>query len=87
MSHAPGAAVAYRDDVDGIHPDQLEGFFEGWSDVGGELVRRVLDVLRDHYMVDVVCDPDVVPFYQRLGMRPAVGASLRRFDRQSGRVR
>ncbi len=55
--------------------------------IGGALVRRVLAVLSDHYMVDVVCDPDVVPFYRRLGMRSAVGASLRRFERQSGRGR
>jgi len=53
--------------------------------IGSELVRRVLHALRDHYMVDVVCDPDVVPFYRRLGLQPASGASLRRFDRQSGR--
>jgi len=36
-------------------------------------------------MVDVACDPAVVPFYRRLGLRPATGASLRRHDRQSGR--
>ncbi len=53
--------------------------------IGSELVRRVLHALHDHYMVDVVCDPDVVPFYRRLGLRSASGASLRRFDRQSGR--
>ena len=135
-------AIVYRGDVDGIRPDQLAGFFEGWPDppspathlrilrgsshvvaavdpaadrvvgfvtavsdgvlaaylpllevlpayrgrgIGSELVRRVLDALADHYMVDVMCDPDVVPFYQRLGLRPATGASLRRFDRQAGR--
>jgi GNAT superfamily N-acetyltransferase len=35
--------------------------------IGTELVRRLLDVLRGLYMVDLVCDEDVVPFYERLG--------------------
>ena len=144
MSDASATTIEYRGDVDGIRPDQLDGFFQGWPDapsptthlrilrgsshvvmavdpaadrvvgfvtalsdgvlaaylpllevlpeyrgrgIGSALVRRVLDALRDHYMVDVLCDPDVVPFYRRLGMRPTVGASLRRFERQSGRGR
>jgi len=41
--------------------------------VGHELVRRVLAQLEGLYMVDVVCDPDVVPFYERFGMTPIAG--------------
>jgi ribosomal protein S18 acetylase RimI-like enzyme len=52
--------------------------------IGTELVRRVLDELGGLYMVDVVCDADVQPFYARLGLRPTHGMSLRRYDRQSG---
>jgi len=37
--------------------------------IGSELVRRVLDRLRDRYSVDLVCDPELVPFYERLGGR------------------
>lgn len=37
--------------------------------IGGELVRRVLERLGDRYSVDLVCDPDLVPFYERLGGR------------------
>jgi ribosomal protein S18 acetylase RimI-like enzyme len=35
--------------------------------IGTELMRRVLERYRDRYAVDLVCDDDVVPFYERLG--------------------
>lgn len=38
--------------------------------IGSELVRRVLGALGPRYMVDLVCDEDVVPFYERLGFTP-----------------
>ena len=39
--------------------------------IGSELVRRVLlHELAPRYMVDLVCDEDVVPFYERLGFMP-----------------
>lgn len=136
-----GAQVRYRTDLDGIAPEQLSGFFEGWpkaptpethlrilrgssvvvlaidaangsvvgfvtalSDgvlaaylpllevlpayrgrgIGRELVRRALAELGDLYMVDVTCDPDVLPFYRALGLRPATAANLRRGSLQAG---
>ena len=36
--------------------------------IGSELVRRVLEALGPRYMVDLVCDDDLVPFYERLGL-------------------
>jgi ribosomal protein S18 acetylase RimI-like enzyme len=36
--------------------------------IGTELVRRLLAQLGDLYMVDLSCDEDVVPFYERLGL-------------------
>lgn len=136
-----GAQVRYRTDLDGIAPEQLHGFFEGWPNpptpqthlrilrgssafvlaidaangrvvgfvtalsdgvisaylpllevlpayrgrgIGRALVRRVLTELGDLYMVDVTCDPDVVPFYRALGLWPATAASLRRGWLQAG---
>jgi GNAT superfamily N-acetyltransferase len=35
--------------------------------IGRELVRRVLARLADRYSIDLVCDPGLVPFYERLG--------------------
>jgi len=49
--------------------------------IGGELMRRMLDRLRRFYMVDLSCDAQLQPFYECLGMRPAQGMLLRRYDR------
>jgi GNAT superfamily N-acetyltransferase len=45
--------------------------------VGQELVRRLLAQLERLYMVDVVCDPELVPFYERFGMTPLAGMARR----------
>ena len=128
-------SVEYTTSLDGVGPEHLEGFFEGWpkppsaerhleilrgsyrvvlaresgspgivgfvnaiSDgtltafipllevllshrnrgIGTELVRRLLDELKDFYAVDLLCDPDLVPFYERFGMRQSVGMAIRR---------
>ena len=46
--------------------------------IGTELVRRMLAELGDLYSVDVVCDPELGPFYERFGMRHVLGMALRR---------
>lgn len=48
--------------------------------VGTELVRRLLAQLEDRYMIDLACDEDLVPFYERFGMRRSTGMGLRRPD-------
>lgn len=52
--------------------------------IGSELARRMLEKLEPYYMVDLLCDPEIQPFYARLGMKPAAGMFLRRYNRQSG---
>jgi len=52
--------------------------------IGRELVRRMMNRLGKMYMVDLLCDPSVQPFYQRLGMTKATGMMLRNRARQSG---
>jgi ribosomal protein S18 acetylase RimI-like enzyme len=37
------------------------------SGIGEELVRLVLARLRDRYSIDLVCDAELIPFYERLG--------------------
>ena len=49
--------------------------------IGTELVRRLLAALGPLYMVDLVCDKDVVPFYERLGLQHLdAGMGLRNRD-------
>ena len=43
--------------------------------IGTELVRRLLTLLDGYYLVDLSCDEELVPFYERFGMqrRTAMG--------------
>jgi len=52
--------------------------------IGSELVRQMFDQLQHLYMIDLICDPDVQPFYDRLGMTRYTGMIKRNYDRQSG---
>ena len=63
------------------HLEVLPGY-QGQG-IGTELVRQMLARLRHLYMIDLVCDPPLQPFYERLGMRPVVGMVVRNYDRQS----
>ena len=51
--------------------------------IGSELVRQMVEKLRHLYMIDLVCDPSLQPFYERLGMRAVVGMVVRNYDRQA----
>ena len=52
--------------------------------VGQELMRRMLETLNGLYMVDLLCDEALQPFYEKLGMRRSQGMMVRRYARQSG---
>ena len=133
--------IGYTESLEGIEPQDLDGFFVGWPNppspethlrllnasdhailaidetagrvvgfvtaisdgvlsayiphlevrpeyqgqgIGSELMRRMLGRLGTLYMVDLLCDEEVQPFYERLGMRRARGMAIRNYDRQSG---
>lgn len=46
--------------------------------IGSELMRRMLAKLERIPNIDLMCDPDVQPFYSRLGMKPVVGMVIRK---------
>ena len=50
--------------------------------IGTNLITRMLDSLNDLYMVDVLCDEDVLGFYTKLGMMAATGVCVRNYNRQ-----
>ena len=127
--------IEYTTSLEGVTPEHLEGFFEGWpkppspeehleilrgsyrivlardagspnvigfanaiSDgvltafipllevlpshrghgIGSELVHHLFDELKSFYAVDLLCDPELVPFYERFGMQQSVGMAIRR---------
>ncbi len=52
--------------------------------IGQELMRRMIAALRALYMIDLLCEPDLQPFYEQLGMRHAAGMLIRNYDHQNG---
>jgi ribosomal protein S18 acetylase RimI-like enzyme len=54
--------------------------------IGTELMRRMLDQLNHLYAIDLLCDEDLQPYYERLGMQRATGMLHRNYDRQSGPI-
>jgi len=51
--------------------------------IGRELVQRLLDMLSNLYMIDLSCDPELSPFYERLGFVKGTAMLRRNYDRQS----
>ncbi len=47
--------------------------------IGSELVRAMLERLDGIYMVDLICDADVQPFYEKLGLTRWTGMIRRNY--------
>ena len=52
--------------------------------IGTELMRRMLERLSGVYATDLVCDANLVPFYESVGMRRLDGMGVRRYELQAG---
>jgi len=51
--------------------------------VGKELTSRMLESLKNLYMVDLLCDEDMQQYYTKFGMRKTTGVFARNYERQS----
>lgn len=71
-----GILAAYIPLLEVLPDYQGQGF-------GSELVRRMLEKLRGLYAIDLICDPELQPFYRRFGMKPNIGMILRNPGHQS----
>jgi predicted N-acetyltransferase YhbS len=52
--------------------------------IGAELVQRLLEKLHGIYTVDMLCDPELIPYFESTGMKRAEGVVIRNEKRQSG---
>ena len=72
-----GVLSAYIPFLEVLPPYQGQG-------VGQELVKKMLDLLKDIYMIDLMCVQELQGYYEKLGLTPAHGMIRRNYDRQSG---
>ncbi len=52
--------------------------------IGSELVKRMMNELKDYYMIDLVCDDKLESFYSRFGMRKYTSMIKRNYGKQKG---
>jgi ribosomal protein S18 acetylase RimI-like enzyme len=74
-----GFVAALTDGVQGAFITLLEVLPDYQSQgIGQQLMERMLEQLSDIQTIELMCDTDLVPFYQRFGMKPTTGMVLRR---------
>ncbi len=49
--------------------------------IGTELVKRMLEQLKDYYMIDLCCDEQLEGFYKKFGMSKVTGMIIRNYNR------
>lgn len=52
--------------------------------IGKKLVKLMLEELDDIYMVDLCCDDELVPYYEKFGMIKSNGMLVRNYKMQAG---
>jgi len=51
--------------------------------IGMKLMELMLEELSSFYMIDLVCDEDMISFYQKCGLRKFSAMGIRNYSRQS----
>jgi ribosomal protein S18 acetylase RimI-like enzyme len=74
-----GFVAALTDGVQGAFITLLEVLpeYQGQG-VGQALMAQMLERLSHIQTIELMCDPELVPFYERFGMKPSSGMVLRR---------
>lgn len=52
--------------------------------IGKILMSKMLELTKDFYMIDLVCDENLTGFYQKFGMKKQIAMSKRNYARQNG---
>lgn len=79
-SNSDGVLSAYIPFLEVLPDFQSQG-------VGTKLVLSLREELRDLYMVDLLCDQNLIPYYEKLGMRKATGMVIRNYENQDGKCK
>ncbi len=72
-----GVLVAYIPFLEVLPSHQKQG-------IGMELLKKMLEMLKEFYMIDLLCDENLQGFYEKLGMDKAVGMRIRNYTKQQG---
>lgn len=87
MNRVIGFITAISDGVLSAYIPLLEVLPEYKSKgIGKELVNRMLKELDHIYMVDLCCDDDLVPYYDKFEMTKTNGMIYRNYKMQSGNL-
>lgn len=87
-SQVIGFITAISDDVLSAYIPFLEVLPEYKSKgIGKELVSRMLKELENIYMVDLSCDEDLIPYYEKFNMIKSNAMVLRNYEMQSGHLK
>ena len=52
--------------------------------IGQKLLSRMKEELSHLYMIDLLCDEELLPYYEKQGMIKATGAIIRNYENQNG---
>ena len=52
--------------------------------IGTKLVKKMLNLLKDYYMIDLSCDPELQSFYNKFSMVFSTGMMVRNYKKQNG---
>ena len=52
--------------------------------IGQQLVQEMFALLKDIYMIDLMCDEELMGYYEKLGMQRSHGMIRRNYSKQSG---
>jgi ribosomal protein S18 acetylase RimI-like enzyme len=73
-----GVLTAFIPSLEVLNAYQQQG-------IGTALMQKMMESLSHLYSIDLVCDDDVKPFYERLEMRSGTAMLMRNFENQSGK--
>lgn len=52
--------------------------------IGKKLISKMKEELSHLYMIDLLCDEELLPYYEKQGMTKATGALIRNYKNQNG---